>query len=417
MARSKLTEEERQKIRESLKATRERRQSQSFKVIELKVNCHQTSKETFAKMNDCFKQAKWVENDMLAWSEKCDENNIFKYEYIDHKTIERKDKDGNIVSENIDLPVYFHRALVKQVKQDIINLSKAKKKGIKVGKLKFKSEVNCIPIITGGCRIIDNSHVTIPGFSKLKVYGLNQLKKFENYEIADGKFIKKASGFYIKMSVCIQKENNIQKKNYKEVGLDFGIKDNIITSDGEKFNCNVQESEQLKFLQKQLHRKQKGSKRYYKLLKQIRREYEHLSNKKADETNKLIHYLTKNYDIIYFQDEQISKWQKFNFGKQVQHSYLGRVKAKLVSLENNKSFKISKWSPTTKFCPKCGSLNKIGLEERTYHCDCGYSYDRDIHAARNVKMFGSTKRAERLEQASVETLTSTALEVNSNAAS
>ena len=430
MARSNLTEEERQKIRDSLKATRERRQNQSIKVIELKVNCHQTSKETFAKMNNCFKQAKWVENDMLAWSEKCDENNIFKYEYLDHKDIQRKDKDGNFISENIDLPVLFHRALVKQVKQDIMNLSKAKKKGNKVGKLNYKSEVNCIPIITGGVRIIDNSHITIPGFSKLKVYGLDQLKKFENYEIADGRFIRKASGFYIKVSVCIEKKNNVQKKNYKEVGLDFGIKDNIITSDGEKFNCNVQESEQLKFLQKQLHRKQKGSKRYYKLLKQIKCEYEHLSNKKADETNKLISYFLKNYDILYFQDENISEWKKkkhskktgkklncFSFGKQIQSSYLGRVKAKLVSLENDKSFKISKWSPTTKFCPNCGCLNSIGLEERTYHCDCGYQFDRDVHAAKNVKLFGSTKRAECLEQAFVETLASALSELDSDTVS
>ena len=427
MARKQLSEEERQKIKDSLNATRERRKAQTIKVIELKVNCHQTSKETFAKMDNCFKQAKWIENDMLAWSEKCDENNIFKYEYLDHKAIQRKDKDGNFIAENIDMPVYFHRAIVKQVKQDIMNLSKAKKKGNKVGRLKFKSEVNCIPIITGGVRIIDNSHITIPGFSKLKVYGLDQLKKFENYEIADGRFIKKASGYYIHLSVCIEKKSIISKKNYKEVGLDFGIKDNIITSDGEKFNCNVQESEQLKFLQKQLHRKQKGSKRYYKLLRQIKCEYEHLSNKKADETNKLISYFLKNYDIVYFQDENISEWKKkkhskktgkkvncFSFGKQIQSSYLGRVKAKLVSLENDKSFKISKWSPTTKFCPNCGCLNKIGLDERTYHCDCGYSFDRDIHAAKNVKLFGSTKRAECLEQASVETLASAALEVNSN---
>ena len=416
MARKQLSEEEKQKIKDSLNATRERRKAQAIKIIELKVNCHQTSKEIFAKMDNCFKQAKWVENDMLAWSEKCDENNIFKYEYLDHKTVSRFDKEKNIIEETINLPVYFHRAIVKQVKQDIVNLHKSKLKGNKIGKLKFKSEVNCIPIITGGCKIIDNSHITIPGFSKLKVYGLNQLKKFENYEIADGRFIKKASGYYIHLSVCIEKKSIISKKNYKEVGLDFGIKDNIITSDGEKFNCNVQESEQLKFLQKQLHRKQKGSKRYYKLLKQIQKEYEHLSNKKTDGANKLIHYLTKNYDIIYFQDEQISSWRKFSkgFAKNIQHSYLGRVKAKLVSLENDKSFKISKWSPTTKFCPNCGCLNKVGLDERVYHCDCGYSYDRDIHAAKNVKLFGSTKRAECLEQASVETLASAALEINSN---
>ena len=50
MARKQLSEEERQKIKDSLNATRERRKAQTIKVIELKVNCHQTSKEIFAKM-------------------------------------------------------------------------------------------------------------------------------------------------------------------------------------------------------------------------------------------------------------------------------------------------------------------------------------------------------------------------------
>lgn len=66
--------------------------------------------------------------------------------------------------------------------------------------------------------------------------------------------------------------------------------------------------------------------------------------------------------------------------------------------------------PTTKFCPQCGALNIIDLDERTYHCECGYSYDRDTHAAKNVKLFGSTKRAECLEQASAETLAPAALD-------
>lgn len=419
------TLEEKQKIKNSLIETRERRKNQSIKAIELKINCHQTSKETFKKMDFVFTQAKWIVNEMIRLGEI---QNFFDYNYLEHKEVIHLDKDGNEIKSKLELPSILHRGIVNQKKQDIANESKAKKKGRKVGKLKYKKEINSIDILTGPwLKIRDNSHITIPGFANLKVYGLDQLKKYKEYELANAKFIRKPSGFYIHISICIPKENIIPKKNYKEVGLDFGIKDNIITSDGEKFNCNVPESDYLKFLQKQLKRKQKGSKRYYKLRNQIQKEYEHLSNKKVDETNKLIHYLTHSYDIIYFQDENISDWKKkkhskktgkkvncFSFGKHVQNSYLGRVKAKLVSLENDKSFKVSKWSPTTKFCPNCGTLNKIGLDERTYHCDCGYFYDRDIHAAKNVKLFGSTKRAECLEQASVETLASAALEVNSN---
>ena len=414
MSKTSISLEERQKIKDSLKATKERRKTQMLKVFELKVNCHHTSKETFKKLNDCFKQAKWVYNNMLNYGN-VEGNDIFKYEYLDHKTITRLDKDGNKINEKVDLAVVFHRAIVKQLKTNISNLSKAKKKGLNVGALKYVSEINSIPIITGFIKIKDKKHIIIPSFKNLCVYGLEQLNKYKDYEIADGRLIRKASGIYIKISVCINKNEFKSEKIGKSVGLDFGIRKNITTSDGEKFSCNVPESEQLKFLQKQLHRKKEGSKRYYRLLNQIRREYEHLSNKKTDEANKLVHYLKTNYDVIYFQDEQIANWKKrkrnkktgkinnrLSFGKKIQSSYLGRVKEKLISLEKeDKSFKISKWKATTKFCPNCGCLNDIGDSE-TYTCECGYTMDRDIHASKNILMFGSTKRAECLEQASAE---------------
>lgn len=63
------TLEERQKIKNSLIETRERRKNQSIKVIELKVNCHQTSKETFKKMDFVFTQAKWIVNEMIRLGE------------------------------------------------------------------------------------------------------------------------------------------------------------------------------------------------------------------------------------------------------------------------------------------------------------------------------------------------------------
>ena len=407
MARKKLSEAERQQIRNTLQKTRERRKAQNIKIIELKIDCHKISKEKLNKLKNFFIQAKWIVNDMIAWSQK-EENNIFDYEYLKHKEVERIDRDGNIIKENITLPVLYHRALVKQIKQNIKILSTKKKKGNKVGKLKFKSEINTIPFITGACKIKNNTHIIMPGFVNLKVYGLKQLKKYDRYELSDGRLIKKSSGYYIHLTIFVP--NVKLEKTYREVGLDFGIKDNIITSDREKFNCNVRESEQLKFLQRKLTRKQKGSKRYYKLLNQLRREYEHMTNKKKDATNKLISYLLKNYDVIYFQDEMISKWRKFNkgFSREIQGSYLGRVKEKLIELEKNgRSFKIDKKLPTTKFCLNCGIVKQdITLKDRIFECRCGYSEDRDIHSAKNVKLFGSTKRAECLEQASVETLTS-----------
>lgn len=93
------------------------------------------------------------------------------------------------------------------------------------------------------------------------------------------------------------------------------------------------------------------------------------------------------------------------------------MKAKLIELQKTgRSFEISKWSPSTKFCPQCGSLNDgITLSDRIFKCSCGYQFDRDVHAAKNVKLFGSTKRAEWLEQPSVDSLVTTALEFSGTA--
>ena len=399
-----------EQIKLALLETRERRQNQILKVYELKVNCHHTSKESFKKLNYLFTQTKWIQNDMIA------SNDIFKYEYKDHRTIKYFDKDHNIVERKLDIQTGVHQVIVTKLKQDIINLSKAKQSGRKVGKLKFRRNCNCIPLRTGMLKVVNSKTISIPMFRKLKVYGLEQFITFPEYEIADARIVRKASGIYIKVSICIPKSSVTRKPMNKEIGLDFGIKDNITTSDGEKFNCSVQETDYLKFLQRKLSKKQKGSKRYYKCLNQLQKEHEHLTNKKNDDSNKLISYFLKNYDVIYFQDEQISKWRKFNssFARNIQHSYLGRIKSKLIMLEKSgRSFEISKWSPSTKFCPNCGSLNRgITLSDRIFKCDCGYEFDRDVHAARNVKLFGSTKRAECLEQASVETLTSVALDLS-----
>lgn len=404
-----------EQIRQSILATREKRQNQLLKVYELKVNVHNTSKEDFALFNSLFIQAKWIQNDMIA------SNNIFNYDYKDHRVIKNFDKDENLVERQLTINTGIHQTIIKYLKQDIISLSKAKKRGRKVGRLKFRRTCNSIPLRTGQLKVLNSKTISIPHFRKLKVYGIEQFYNLPEYEVADAKIVKKASGLYIKVSICVPKDSVKRVKTNKEVGLDFGIKDNMTTSDGEKFNCSVQESDYLNFLQRKLTKKQKNSKRYCKCLNQLQKEYEHLTNKKNDDSNKLISYLLKNYDVIYFQNEQISKWMKSlkYSARNIQHSYLGRAKAKLIELQKTgRSFEISKWSPSTKFCPQCGSLNNgITLSDRIFKCDCGYQFDRDVHAARNVRMFGSTKRAECLEQASVETLTSIVLEVNSNAAS
>lgn len=386
--------------------TRARRQIQVCRVFELKVSVRHNPKEVFTKLSQCFKEAKWVINDMLSFSKKSEDTSLFDYKYTEHKNVVHYDKDKNPITDTISLPSVLHRAIVAQKRTDIVNLAKAKKKGIKVGALRFKSEVNCLPIITGYTQLIDGCRITIPGFRRLRVHGLNQLHQFEKFEIADAKLVRKASGYYVKISVMLPKEKRIPTN--KNVGLDFGIKDSITTSYGDKYKCDVRETDYLKFLSRKLNKRgkkknEKKSKRYCRCRRQLKREYEKLANKRKDIANKIYHKLTTDYDVIYFQDEQIKGWQKGLFGKQVQSSCLGSLKQRLVALEaSGRSFKISKWEPTTKMCPVCGCINHPTLADRIYKCGCGYTMDRDTHSARIVLMMGSMKRTECLGQASAE---------------
>lgn len=91
----------------------------------------------------------------------------------------------------------------------------------------------------------------------------------------------------------------------------------------------------------------------------------------------------KAYDRVYMQDENIAGWHRGMFGKQVQHSCLGTVKSKLMTMPN--VVILDQFIPTTKLCPKCHSVkNDMTLEDRTYECSCGYHEDRDVHAAKNM---------------------------------
>lgn len=278
------------------------------------------------------------------------------------------------------------QSIIDSVKQNIFNLSKAKKKGLKVGKLKFKSECNEIDLPQFGNTYKFKSYnkINIQNIGIVVVAGIEQIN-LDEVEFANAKLIQKPSGFYIHLTVYSKKQP--QPATEKEVlGLDMGIKDQLTFSNGVKVNFYLEESEQLKGLMRKLSRQVKGSNQYKQTLNRIKRIYEHYNNKKNGVVNKLNSVLNKNY-IICFQDELLSQWKRkkskrrFSFGRKVQHGILGRVKDKLKKNSTNVMLKSS--VPTTQTCPVCGCLTKHGLDKRKYRCEhCGFeNQDRDIHSA------------------------------------
>ena len=378
------SDEKRAAIKATRLATASKRKNQICKVFECKIVEKRLNNKQHEELDMLFVEGKWFYNHVLN---------------LHHSGLSLKDinstkiKEINKFNKNNEKETTKLNFIGSQQKQAIITrmISNEKtimtlvKKGLqKYGNLQFKSELNCIPLKQYGISYRFKS------FNKVKIQGISgtvlvrtgsQLQIAD--ELANANLIKKPDGYYLKVTAYINKENYNQiETNGKEIGLDFGIKTNITTSEGEKLDVSVEESDRLKKLQRELFRKVKGSNNRYKTIKKIQREYQKLSNKKQDKANKIVSKL-KRYETIVIQDEQISNWHCGQFGKQVQHSCMGLIKSKLKQLQQ--TIILDKWIPTTKWCPRCGTINKyITLNDRIYKCGCGYESDRDVHSANNM---------------------------------
>ena len=370
-----------ERIKQSIIKTRQRRTMQRCFVFEFKIDTAKLNKSEFEKLKFSFVQCKWLYNYLLSLKD------ISSFD-IKNREIYSLDKNGNKIKRTLTIPSKFIQGTYKVLMQNIIALSRVKKKNRKIGKLKFKSEYNCIELNQYGItHLIKNGKFKITGSKKhFKVFGLEQLKK--EYEFANAKLIQKPTGYYIKLTCFENLTQNRINKPTQEVGLDFGIKTHITTSDGEKFNISIEESERIKGLQKKLARQIKGSNNRKRTIHKLQIEYEKLNNRKKDRANKLIHYLCTKYSTIYMQDEMVRLWHKGLFGKQVQHSCLGLIKAKLKMQNNVKVIQSS--FPSTKVCYKCGTIHStITLKDRDFTCpSCGFKEDRDIKAAKTILFVG-----------------------------
>ena len=215
------------------------------------------------------------------------------------------------------------------------------------------------------------------------------------------------------ITVCIDKDDMPKRaKTGKTVGLDFGPS-KITTSDGEVFTYYEEETERLRFLERKLSKKKKGSTRYKRCLMQIRVECEKAYNRKMDAAKKVIADLMERYDTVYFQDEMIASWHASpSYSGRVQHSFVGAVKTLLMGIfsgtNGKRAFCIQRGFPTTKLCCSCGEVNSIGRFQREFYCAYCESEegDRDVHAAETIKKLGSAIRAQWLDEPCVEGVSS-----------
>lgn len=230
-----------------------------------------------------------------------------------------------------------------------------------------------------------------------KLY-LARLQTYKN-KIRSATISKTKSGkYFLSILIDIEESKIVKfKKTGKSVGLDLGVKDFVITSDGDKFENKhflKKQENKIKKLQKQLSRKVKGSNNRNKQRIKIAKAFEHLVNQRENYIHAVINELLIKYDTIFMEDLNVSGMLKNHcLSKAIQE--VGFYKFKLIlqskaMLNNKQVVLIDRYYPSSKICSHCGYKNKdLRLNDRFWTClCCGTKHDRDINAARNILVEG-----------------------------
>ena len=274
-------------------------------------------------------------------------------------------------------------------------------------KKKDKSDVKMYFVKTDAKSTIwcERHRIKIPtlGWMKLKEKGYIPTTK-DGYVIKSGTVSKKADRYYVSVLVEIS-DTNIVNNNNDGIGIDLGLKDFAIISNGKTYK-NINKSRKVKKLEKQLRREQRCLSRQYEYLKKgestqraniqkqklkVQKLHHRLDNIRTDYINKTIAEIVKTKpSYITIEDLNVLGMMKNrHLSKDVasQKFYEFKTKLKGKCDDNNIELRIvDRWFPSSKLCHCCGSIKKdLKLSDRIYKCNCGYVEDRDLNASLNLR--------------------------------
>ena len=254
------------------------------------------------------------------------------------------------------------------------------------------------------CRC-ERHRINIPslGWVRMKEKGYFPTTK-DGYVIKSGHVSIKADRYYV--SVLIEIPNNkIANNSNKGIGIDLGLKDFAIVSNGKTYK-NINRSTRIKKLEKQLIREQRSLSRKYENLKKgestqraniqkqrlkVQKLHHKMDNIRTDYINKTIAEIVKTKpSYITIEDLNVKGMMKNRcLSKAVasQKFYEFRTRLKAKCDENGIELRVAdRFYPSSKTCHHCGSVRKnLKLSDRIYRCECGYVADRDLNAALNLK--------------------------------
>lgn len=196
------------------------------------------------------------------------------------------------------------------------------------------------------------------------------------------------------LSILIDKQDIKQKSvSHNVIGLDLGIKDFIVDSNGNKYeNLKVKRNNKnkLRRLHRQLSRKVKGSNNREKARIKLAKFYEKLTNKKQTYLHQISSKIVNENQVICIEDLNVKGMMKnHNLAASIQELSLSEFRRQLTykcKQYGRKLVVIDRYYPSSKTCSKCGYINRsLKLSDRSWVCpECGENHDRDYNAAKNI---------------------------------
>lgn len=349
------------------------------------------------------------------------------YRFVYNQMLARKQEAYNTSKTNLglcELSKFFHGELLKNeqyswlkeqntkvMKQSIRQMLSAYDGFFKLGKgfPKFKSKKDeqsaLFPYESiSKSNTFETRHISlIKSLKNLKFRCSNlyfdRLRRYKD-NIKSATLSKTKSGkFYLSVILSMNEDEFSQFRHTdNRVGIDLGVKDFVITSDGEVFENKhflKRTEDKIKKLQRQLSKKVKGSSNRNKTRIRLAKVFEHLANQRIDYIHGVVNSLLRTYDYVFMESLNVQGMMKnHHLAKAIQevgfYTFKSTLKNKAM-LNNKFVIEVDRWFASSKTCHCCGYVYKgLTLNEREWLCPvCGEHHNRDVNAAINILIEGN----------------------------
>jgi len=344
------------------------------------------NKQQQVRLEETFNSCRFTYNQLL---DKLNKQEVIDKSVVQHYIVELK-KQYPFLKQVYSKTLQYecHRLF-----NNLSSLVASKKKGRKVGMLRFKGAnwFKTICYNQSGYKIIQtNKH-----YNKLHLSKIGDINMLQHQNIVGnvkGIIIKKKVNKWV--AHIITDEEQVIEKGVNEIGIDMGVLSFLHTSNNEIIKNPLYMNKQLsklKLIHHQISKTKKGSHNRKKKCNHLKLVWEKIDNQKKDFFHKVSIYLVSTSKFISVEKLNIksmtsNKNNKYYNHRNILDSSWGMFLQMLKSKAESAGIEYVEINPmnTSKMCSRCGMLQNMPTNIRTYNCGCGFSIDRDYNASINI---------------------------------